>query len=251
MIHQEAHDHVTVLRMEHGKVNALDLELCEALAEKLQALESADARAVVLTGTGGSFSAGVDLFRLLNEGKPYLDQFLPAFEEMLLALFRFAKPVVAALNGHAIAGGCILACACDYRLVAEGDARLGVPELLVGVPFPALPLEMLRSVVTPSALQRLVYTGQTVGTEAARAVGLVDEIVPPDELPAKALARARQLAAIPPDTFALTKRTLRQPVLERVEQLKTEIDPQVAAVWAAPETHAVIRAYLEKTFGKK
>jgi len=251
MIHQEAHDHVTVLRVEHGKVNALDLELCTELTQKLGALEDAATGAVVLTGTGGSFSAGVDLFRLLKEGKPYLNPFLPAFEEMLLALFRFPKPVVAALNGHAIAGGCILACACDYRLVAEGDARLGVPELLVGVPFPALPLELLRSVVTPSALQGLVYTGQTVDTEAARAAGLVDEIVPPDELPSKALARARQLAAIPPDTFALTKRTLRQPVLERVEQLKTEIDPQVAAVWAAPETHAVIRTYLEKTLGKK
>src|SRR4051794_16388117 len=127
---------ITTIRLEHGKGNILDLELCREIEERLR--EASDASAVILTGSGSIFSAGVDLFRLTNEGVPYVEQFVPALDSMLRTLFLFPRPVVAAINGHAIAGGCILAAASDVRLMASGDGRIGVPELVVGVPMPSL-----------------------------------------------------------------------------------------------------------------
>ena len=125
MIHREPHGPITVLRMDHGKANAMDVELLDGLSEALAEADASDAQALVLTGTGRIFSAGVDLFRVLDGGAEYLGRFLPALSRALKDLFAFPRPVVAALNGHAIAGGCILACACDHRADGAGSGRLG------------------------------------------------------------------------------------------------------------------------------
>ena len=122
---------------------------------------------MIITGTGTIFSAGVDLRRLLDGGSAYLADFLPALDRMLRRLLFLPKPVVAAVNGHAIAGGCVLACACDRRLAARGPGRVGVTELLVGVPFPAVALETMRLVVPPHRLAEVVYTGRTWPVEDA------------------------------------------------------------------------------------
>src|SRR5262249_18375100 len=119
MIVREMQNSIAVLRMEHGKVNAIDIELFSELQTELKYLESSEASAVILTGTGKSFSAGVDLFRLLRSGTDYVRSFVKILCEGLETLFFYRKPVVAAVNGHAVAGGCILTCACDYRIAAQ------------------------------------------------------------------------------------------------------------------------------------
>ena len=137
-------DGISILRLQHGKANALDVELCQALTKALEAFRQSASKALVVTGTGKMFSAGVDLVRLSNEGAAYVRAFLPAMNGMFETLFSLLKPVVAAVNGHAIAGGCIIACAADRRVMAEQGGRIGIPELLVGVPFPVVPLEIVR-----------------------------------------------------------------------------------------------------------
>lgn len=249
MIHREMKGSVAVVRMEHGKVNAIDLELFAALAAEFKALVSSPARAVVLTGTGKAFSAGVDLFRVLNAGREYLDAFLPAFSTGLETLFLFPKPVVAAVNGHAIAGGCVFTCACDYRIMAQGAGVIGVPELLVGVPFPALALEVVRFGSAPQFLQEIVYTGRTYAPDPALARGLLDEVVPPEMLMDRAVAMAAELGAIPQEAFRLTKHNLRQPVVDRAAASPRE--SEVMRTWQAPETHDFVRQYLQRTIGKK
>src|SRR5262249_50428352 len=154
-------------------------------------------QAVVLTGTGSIFSAGVDLFRLTREGADYVRQLLPLLSRFLRALFGFPRPVVAAVNGHAIAGGCIIALACDARVMAAGGGRIGVPALLVGVPFPTAAVEIVRFAVPPDHLQSLIYTGRTLPVEDALDAGLVDEVVAPDALLTRAEEMAQQLALIP------------------------------------------------------
>ena len=120
--------------MAHGRVNALDSELSTALIDVLDDVErDTDIASVVLTGRGSAFSAGVDLIRMLDEPPSYLDRLLDELTKAMLRLYTFPRPVLAAVNGHAIAGGCILVCACDYRIMVEGDATIGVPELRVGV----------------------------------------------------------------------------------------------------------------------
>src|SRR5947207_14692026 len=106
MIERTESDGIVTLRLAHGKASALDIELCDELRRQFAAASSA--RAVILTGTGSIFSAGVDLFRLTSEGTAYVERFWPALSGMLDDLFHFPRPVVAAANGHAIAGGCFL-----------------------------------------------------------------------------------------------------------------------------------------------
>ena len=108
------------------------------------------------------FSAGVDLFRVIDGGAAYPDRFLPAMRRFFQTLLTFPKPVVAAVNGHAIAGGCIIAAACDYRIMATGNGRIGVPELSVGVPFPTLPFVIVGARVAPSAFRQLVFGARLV-----------------------------------------------------------------------------------------
>lgn len=251
VIHRESYDSITVLRMERGKANALDLELLAALDETLQALEDERPAAVVLTGTGSIFSAGVDLFRMLDTGRDYLVEFLGTLGWSLRRLFTFPAPVVGALNGHAIAGGCILACACDYKVMADGDGRIGVPELRVGVPFPVVALEILRFAVPRQHLQKLAYVGKTYAPADALVWGLVDELVPPAELLDRAVAAAEELAAIPADSFRVTKEHLRRPAIDRIDALQGEVDAAVTNLWDAPATRQHIREYLDRTLKKK
>jgi enoyl-CoA hydratase len=235
--------------MAHGKVSALDVEFCDAMVASINDIARGQPRALVLTGTGSSFSAGVNLFRVLNEGADYLKRFLPALERYFRTLLTFPKPAIAAVNGHAIAGGCIAAAACDHRLMAAGQARIGVAELAVGVPFPMLPFEIVGARVEPTRFRDLVYTGRVVEPPEALAVGFVDEVVQADALMSRAHAVAERLAAIPLKTFELTKRTFTAPIIARV-QASIELNAEVVTAWESPTVQNHIREYLDKTIGK-
>jgi enoyl-CoA hydratase len=249
MIARSQLEGVLTLRLAHGKASALDVELLDALLHELDGVAE-DVRALVLTGTGSIFSAGVDLFRLTREGPGYVRHFLPLLSRFLHRLFTFPRPVVAAVNGHAIAGGCVIVLACDARLMADDVGRIGVPELLVGVPFPAAALEVVRFAVPREKVQSLVYTGRTLSARDALGAGLIDEVVAPDALLTRAQELARQLATIPPPVFSLTKQSLRAEALERIDRAGERQDPAALEVWSAPQTHSSIREYLRRTLGK-
>lgn len=245
MIEREDDGDIAVLRLAHGPVSAMDLELCEAVGKELRALAGDPARAVVVTGTGRAFSAGVDLRRIVDGGAEYIAAFLPALSEMFRAAFELPKPVVAAVNGHAIAGGCVLAAAADTVLMAEGNGRIGVPEIRVGVAFPRVPLEVMRFAVGEVGARRLILGAQTHAPADARALGLVDEVVPADELPARARAVAQELAsAVPADTFAVTKAQLRRETTERMARYADD-DVRAEQVWVERATDGWIERYLE------
>lgn len=239
MIETTHHDGIAVLRLNHGPVNALDLELLTAVPETLA--DVADARAVVLTGTGRCLSAGVDLKRIAEGGVPYVADFLPALSTAALALFEHPQPVVCAVNGHALAGGCVLAAACDLRLMSAGT--IGLTELAAGVPFPTVPLEIMRHAVGP-ATDLLVLTGRRLDPAQAAAIGLIHEIVDPDELLPAALRRAAHLADTPPDVYALSKSQLHRPARERIDIGRQLDDQQVLRMWSAPSLRQVLQDYL-------
>lgn len=251
MILREDHEGgVAVLRLARGKANAIDLELADALAERMAGLRGErPSPAVVLTGSGTIFSAGVDLFRILEEDERYVDRFLAAFGRALAGVAGHPRPVVAALNGHAVAGGCILACACDRRLMAEGDGTVGVPELSVGVPFPGVALEILRAVVPSGRVRDLVYGGRMHGPDDALAAGLVDRVVPPGRLLEWAREAAARLGAVPPEAFALTKRQLGG-AFASAGGAAAAVDEEVVACWKAPASREAIRRHLERTLGR-
>jgi enoyl-CoA hydratase len=248
MVHLDERDDTRWLRMEAGKVQALDLELVASLRAALASAREAGSPPVVLTGTGSSFSAGVDLFRVVREGEPYVSRFLPALGELLVELFTYPGPLVSAINGHAVAGGALVAWCGDLRVMAQGKGRIGVPELRVGVPFPAAAIEILRFATGGRGLQATAYVGRTLPPEEALAAGLVDEVADPGELESRAAALAATLAAIPRDSFEITKRALRRPHLEALQRDGPMIDDEVLGIWRRPATFDVIRSYLERTF---
>lgn len=244
MIERTVEDGVALLRMAHGPVSALDTELATALADAVDAVaEDRDVSALVLTGTGRVFSAGVDLFRVLDGGTSYLEMFLPALDRLLGTVRSSPKPIVAAINGHAIAGGCVLACCCDARLVTDADTTIGVPELAVGVPFPHAALDPVRHLVPPRFHTEVILLGRRFAPHAAVERGLADRVVPPDALLSEATALARELGAIRPACFEVTKRQLSG------DPAEAALDARVRELWADPRTHADIRSYLERTLG--
>lgn len=238
MIETEQHDDVVVLRLAHGRVNALDLDLCVAIRSALA--DHAEAGAVVITGAGSCFSAGVDLKRLVDGGPAYVEQYLPALNAAFLAVFDHPGPVVAAVNGHAIAGGCVIAAGCDHRLMSGG--RIGLTELTVGVPFPLVALEIVRHVAGPLTGD-LVLGGGLLDPAAAAAEGLVESAAP-DELLDRAIGRARELARVPVATYRLTKEQLHRPVHAAIDAARADDDRRVEGVWRSGASLAGIRAYL-------
>src|SRR5687767_7149294 len=219
MIQRDDRDGIRILRLAHGKVSAMDIELGEAFVREMHDAATASVGAVIVTGTGSSFSAGVDLFRVVNDGPEYGRRFLPVLDGLLRAALTLPKPMVAAINGHAIAGGCILAACCDHRIMVDGNGRIGIPELAVGVPFPALPLQIMAARLNDGALRDLVFTGRTVQVDEARALGLIDEKCPSGMLIDRAMEVAQRFASIPAGAFALTKEAFYTPVLDRAKSL--------------------------------
>jgi enoyl-CoA hydratase len=205
MIDVKTEDGIATVTIRYGKANALDIALCEGLAKCFEDLRASDARAVVVTGQGRIFSAGVDLLQVTAGGVDYVRKFLPTLHRLYDAVFFHPRPVVAAINGHAIAGGCVLACCADRRIMARGGGRIGVTELLVGVPFPALAFEIMRFAVPRRHLPEFTFGGATYDVEAALAHGWVDEVAEADALPQRAVAAAQSLARLSPLAFAQTK----------------------------------------------
>ena len=250
MIEVERQGAVTVLRLAHGKVNALDTELLLALRAELEPLARASG-AVVLTGAGSAFSAGVDLFRVVQGGDAYVATLLPALIGVVGDLFRFPRPLVAAINGHAIAGGCVIAETADLRLMSAGKGRLGIPELLVGVAFPAVGIEVLRHATGGGGLADLALGGGTVEPDEALRRGLVDEVIEPERLLQEAVARAERMAAISAAVFAHAKTQLRAPALERIDRVSPTVDAEAVALWQSPEARAAISDYVARTLPPK
>ncbi len=229
-----------VVRLDHGPVNALDVELLRAITRTMRDL--ADGPAVVLTGTGSAFSAGLDLRRLLEGGPDYAAELIPALDEAFLAVFNHPRPVVAAVNGHAIAGGFVLAAASDLRLMSRG--AIGLTELRVGVPFPVSVLEIVRFAAGHAAAD-LVLTARTMPPEEALRIGFLHAVPDPAELLDEAVRRASELGRLPAAAYALAKEQLHRPTLARIADARSTDDPRTLAMWTDPRTHAAVAAFLE------
>lgn len=247
MIDVQQRGDVTLVELQHGKANTLDLELCQHLQATLDELAD-DASAVVLTGRGRFFSAGIDLLRLLDGGVAYVEQFLNALSGFCEEIFSFPRPLVAAVNGHAIAGGCVIACLADRRLMAQGRGRIGIPELQIGVPFTSAPFEVMRFAVPRQHFAEVLYGAATYDPAAALERGLVDEVVPSEELLDRAVQTAAAMGKAAPSAFRITKAQLRRPVVEQMRAGATALDADVRELWTRPETLTALRDHVSRTF---
>ena len=208
--------------MRAGKANAIGSAFLDRLSAQLDEVEASGAAALVLTGEGRTFSAGLDLPEISALDRSALERFIRRFSEVMLRVFALPVPVVAAINGHAIAGGCVLAMQADVRIAAEGDYRIGLNEVAIGLGLPAVVLETLRCQVSPGSLGPVALEGRLLRPEEARELGLVEAVLPPAVLLEQARGRAAELAALPRPAFRDVKQALRGPVAAAVRRVERE-----------------------------
>jgi len=235
---------VALLRLESGKVNAIGPDFIAGLNGLLDQL--GDASAAVITGRGGTFSAGLDLPALVDLDRDSMYRFIEQFNALMLRIFELPIPLVAAVNGHAIAGGCVLALQADLRLAADRDARIGLNETQLGIGLPAGVLETLRCQVPASSLAPIALEGRLFSPRDALALGLVHEVFPDGDLIEKALQRAHLLASLPPSGVRQVKAAIRRPVADLIRTTGAAHSSVWVQSWLDPASQRNLRAAVSR-----
>ncbi len=245
MIEHHQHEGIHELRLARPPVNALDPALCRQLCEAVAAAIAGGAQGLVLSGGPGAFSAGLDVPHLLGLDSDGLRAAWGGFIDAARAVAQSPVPVVAALNGHAPAGGCVLALCCDYRVMAAGDYRIGLNETQVGLVAPEGIQRLMRRVVGTHRAERLLVAGAMVDAQQALAIGLVDELAPIAEVPARAHAWLAELLKLPRKPMLATRAIARAEVAASLRPELLELDRFVAS-WTDPDTQAALRALVAR-----
>jgi enoyl-CoA hydratase len=238
----ERHGPLVVLRLDKARGNAIDEPMVEGLVAAVEEVAPDDAvRGVLLASAHPKlFCPGLDLVTLVEYDRPGMERFFARFEDAMLALFSLRKPVVAAVGGAAVAGGCILALTADHRLLRRGSA-IGLNEVRIGVPIPGWVITLLRLSISPAAFTRVGLLGLNFTDEEAREAGLVHEVLPAEGFAGAAVARLEELASRDPVALGTTKAWLRQAALAEMEDRRAERRSEFLDAWFSPATQETIR----------
>jgi len=238
---------VLELALARAPVNALDPALCSQLAQAVRDGITAGAAGVVLSGGPKVFSAGLDVPHLLGlgEDRAAIHTAWSAFFDAVRAIGESPVPVVAAIAGHAPAGGCVLALCCDYRVMAEGPFRIGLNETQVGLVAPEGIQHLLRRVVGGYRAERMLIAGEMVDSARAFDIGLVDELTAIDAVGTRALAWLDALLALPRQPMLRTRQIARADLVAAIQPERIQLDHFLDA-WMEPDTQAGLRAMLAR-----
>jgi enoyl-CoA hydratase/carnithine racemase len=214
----DVQDDVGIVKLNHGVTNAINLELVNALSDSLQRAKAEfRLRGLVFTSTNDKFfSIGFNLPEFVEFPEEALRTFYTSFNQMCLDLFTFPKPTIAAISGHAIAGGCILALCCDYRFIAQGRKLMGLNEIKLGLPVPYVADCILRHLVGLRHAREIMDSGEFYPPEDSLKLGLVDAVMPLDEVLPGAIEKVKGIGSYPEIAFATIK-------ANRVEPIEKEI----------------------------
>jgi enoyl-CoA hydratase len=238
---------VAILWLDKPPVNAIDLELVLETEEALSRLQNEDStRALVITGTGPCFSAGLDLKVLPHYSPGKQRKMVEALNRTVARLYAFPMPTVAAVNGHAIAGGFILAISCDYRIGTRSSCQIGLTETRVGIPFPFSTMEALKAELSPPVARRITMVGRNMGPEDALRYGVLDELEPAEQVLPRAREVALELGSLPREGYTEIKRQLRaEPLARMKDSLRTGSDPLLDS-WITEEAKGASSDLLER-----
>ena len=230
-------DGIAEVRLERGKVNALDDRAVEELSGCLRQLaEDPEVRGSILTGTGKFFSFGFDIPHFLGYSREAFSRYLTNFTALYRELFSHPKPLVAALNGHAVAGGCMLALACDARIMAGGKAKIGLNEIGLGSTVFAGSAEMLAFWLGPRRAEEVLLRGMLYTAEEAQNIGLIDAVAPEGELIDTARKLVQQHASKEPAAFRSIKALLRKPVIDAAAAREPQSIREFVEIWYSAPT---------------
>jgi enoyl-CoA hydratase/carnithine racemase len=241
----ESHGDVALVRVDRPPANALDLDLLEQSRAVLDDLERSEPAAVVVVGRDGFFSAGVDL-----KATPKLDaegqrSMVIGVNRLIGGWYCFLRPVVCAVNGHAIAGGLIFALCGDVRICST-KGKLGLTELRAGIPYPAAAMAVVRAELTPAVARRLVLQAELIDPPAALEMGVVDELAGPGDVLPRALEVAGGLAQLPGGAYKRIKQQLRGETISQVTRVVADGDDPMIDAWLSGESAGAAAAILEK-----
>ena len=247
-IHVETSDRITLLRFDRAPANAFDLDFAEAFDAALAMIDDRDdeTAALVITGEGSCFSAGLDLKALPSYDRAQQQAMVMAVNRMFGRLYGLPLPTIAAVNGHAIAGGVILTLACDYRVGAEGQYKLGLAEARVGVMYPVAAMTIVKSELPQATARMMVLTARNYSPGEALAMGLLDELQPADRLLPRAMEVAREMSALPRSTYRQIKRDLRAQALTLIDDAITNRNEPMLGSWLSEETRIASAEALKK-----
>jgi enoyl-CoA hydratase len=243
LVHVEAHGDIALVRIDRPPANAMDLELLDAGRAVAEELAAEQPGAVVLTGRAQFFSAGVDLKVAPTLEPAEQRQMVTGINRLFTSWYAFPRPVVCAVNGHAIAGGLILALCGDYRVCAT-VASLGLTELKAGIGYPAAAMVVVRRELSARAARQLVLGAELIDPIRAHELGAVDELAAPDAVESRALEVAGAMAALPREAYERIKRQLRGSVVAEMEAAAAD-DPMLGA-WMSGESADAAAAILRR-----
>ena len=241
------YESIEVLTLARPPANALDIDMTEEIAEAFETLAKAGAAsAVILTGEGKAFCAGLDLKAIPRYSEAELQRLLHAINRMATAAYGCPLPVIGAINGHAIAGGFVLAMCCDWKIVAHTPLQAGLTEVRVGVPYPAAAIEVVRNELHPKVARELVLFGKNLNAAEAIAAGIFDESFAPERLLERALHKAREAAESPRHAFATIKRQLRGRALDICRAAVAGEGEPLREGWIRPEDRGAGTSVLKR-----
>lgn len=228
---------IVTVKLSRGKVNALNETVVDEITDCLQELAGdAGVKAVILTGTGKFFTFGFDIPEFLSYLKESFIRYLTKFTDLYAYLFLYPKPVIAALNGHTIAGGCMLAIACDYRIMVPGKAKIALNEINFGSSLFAGSVDILKLLLGQREAEKAVYTGAMYSAEEAYRIGLIDQISSEADLEVEAKKIAGQYAEKDGVAFESIKRLLRGPTSELILKRERDSILEFVDIWYSDST---------------
>lgn len=248
MIETEYHGKVAVIKLNRGVINAINLALIKELSKILKKEKTNSAvHSLVLTSANEKFfSIGFDIPYLIKLKRKDFRIFYRAFNRLFLELYTFPKPVIAAITGHATAGGCILAICCDYRLIAEGRKLMSLNEVELGVPVPYAADRILRELVGFRNAREIMGMGEFYESEQLLQMGVVDEILPLNQVLKKSIEKTKMLGSLPQKAFAIIKQNRTETVkAQAVKQMKKEEDIFIDC-WYSKEAQKRLKKAMEK-----
>jgi len=239
---------VAIARLDRGVTNALGPQVIHDLAELVELVKNDQSIASLVLGSANEkfFSIGLDIPYLFRLAKPEFAAFWAAFNRTCLELYTLPKPTLAAITGHAIAGGCILALCCDYRLIAEGRKLMGLNEIKLGVPIPYLIDCMLPGLVGGRVARDVVESGEFYPPDRLHRMGMVDRVVHPEKLMAQAIEKARALGEMPREAYAMIKRNRVEVVEARVRERLVEKQRWFVACWYSDSARSLLKEAMER-----
>jgi Delta3-Delta2-enoyl-CoA isomerase len=236
-VHLSTNENIATIVLNRPKVNAMNEAVVEELSECLQRVaDDSNVKAVILTGEGSFFSFGLDVPEFLSYSKDSFIKFIIKFTDLYAYIFLFPKPVIAALNGHTIAGGCMIAIACDYRLMVSEKAKISLNELTFGSTVFAGSVEMLRLLIGGRNAELALYTGAMYSAEDAKELGLIHEAVPKEHLFNSSRRVAEDFAKKDGHAFRSIKMLLRKEAGEEMKKRERDSILEFADIWYSEST---------------